>query len=234
MKAKMVLNSFFFISLNKLSLCVFDGIENEIFKSEILISEKNKNENLDNFHEKFFGDNILKVEKKINNFINEIDLVIHDTNFLQIQVSIKKDGKGDKINKHDLNRMLFDLKQQINENNPDKSITYIKINNFLIDKKISSTLDDNFECDELCLQIDFICLSNKIIEEYSKKIEKYQIRIDRIFSAEYLNKNYKNKGESECQVAARLKYDNDENEVHIIKKISKKQPFFERFFRFFN
>ena len=234
MKAKMVLNSFFFISLNKLSLCVFDGIENEIFKSEILISEKNKNENLDYFHEKFFGDNILKVEKKINNFINEIDLVIHDSNFLQIQVSIKKDGKGDKINKHDLNRMLFDLKQQIKENNPDKSITYIKINNFLIDKRIFSTLDDNFECDELCLQIDFICLSNKIIEEYSKKIEKYQIRIDKIFSAEYLNKNYKNKGESECQIAARLKYDNDENEVHIIKKTSKKIPFFERFFRFFN
>ncbi len=234
MKAKMVLNSFFFISLNKLSLCVFDGIENEIFKSEILISEKNKNENLDNFHERFFGDNILKVEKKINNFINEIDLIIHDSNFLQIQVSIKKDGKGDKINKHDLNRMLFDLKQQIKENNPDKSITYIKINNFLVDKKIFSTLDDDFECDELCLQIDFICLSNKIIEEYSKKIEKYQIRIDKIFSAEYLNKNYKNKGESECQIAARLKYDNDENEVHIIKKTSKKIPFFERFFRFFN
>ena len=234
MKAKMVLNSFFFIGLNKLSLCVFDGIENEIFKSEILITEKIKNENLDNFHEKFFGDNILKVEKKIHNFINEIDLVIHDSNFLQIQISIKKDGKGDKINKHDLNRMLFDLKQQIKENNPDKSITYIKINNFLIDKKIFSTLDDNFECDELCLQIDFICLSNKIIKEYSKKIEKYQIRIGKIFSAEYLNKNYKNKGKSECQIAARLKYDSDENEVHIIKKTSKKQPFFERFFRFFN
>ena len=42
MKAKMFLNSFFFIGLNKLSLCVFDGIENEIFKSEILITEKIK------------------------------------------------------------------------------------------------------------------------------------------------------------------------------------------------
>ena len=93
MKAKMVLNSFFFIGLNKLSLCVFDGIENEIFKSEILITEKIKNENLDNFHEKFFGDNILKVEKKINNFINEIDLVIHDSNFLQIQGFNKKRWK---------------------------------------------------------------------------------------------------------------------------------------------
>ena len=234
MKAKYFFDAFFFIGLNKLSLCVFDGIENEIFKSEILITEKIKNENLDNFHEKFFGDNILKVEKKINNFINEINLVIHDSNFLQIQASIKKDGKGDKINKHELNRMLFDLKQQIKENNQDKSITYIKINNFRIDKKIFSTLDDNFECDELCLQIDFICLSNKIIEEYSKKLEKYQIRIDRVFSAEYLNKNYKNEGESECQIAARLKYGNDENEVHIIEKTSKKQGFFERFFWFFN
>ena len=68
-------------------------------------------------------------------------------------------------------------------------------------------------------------MSNKIIEEYSKKIEKYQISVDRIFSAEYLNKNYKNEGESECQIAARLKYENDENEVHIIKKTSKKQLF---------
>ena len=234
MKAKYFFNAFFFIGLNKLSLCVFDGIEKEIFKSEILITEKIRNENLDDFHVKFFGDNILKVEKKINNFINEINLVIHDSNFLQIQASIKKDGKGDKINKNELNRMLFDLKQQIKENNPDKSITYIKINNFRIDKKIFSTLDDEFECDELCLQVDFICLSNRIIEEYSKKIEKYQIKIDRIFSAEYISKNYKNEGESECQIAARLKYENDENEVHIIKKTSKKMPFFERFFRFFS
>ena len=199
-----------------------------------MITEKIRNENLDNFYEKFFGDNILKVEKKINNFINEVSLVIHDSNFLQIQASIKKDGKGDKINKHELNRMLFDLKQQIKENNQDKSITYIKINNFRIDNKIFSDLDDGFECDELCLQIDFICLSNKIIEEYSKKLEKYQIRIDRVFSAEYLNKNYKNEGESECQIAARLKYGDDENEVRIIEKTSKKQGFFERFFWFFN
>tara|TARA_Y100000816_G_scaffold284751_1_gene263460 strand:- start:747 stop:1451 length:705 start_codon:yes stop_codon:yes gene_type:complete len=234
MKAKYFFDAFFFIGLNKLSLCVFDGIENEIFKSEILITEKIRNENLENFCEKFFGDNILKVEKRINNFINEVSLVIHDSNFLQIQASIKKDGKGDKINKHELNRMLFDLKQQIKENNQDKSITYIKINNFRVDKKIFSVLDDDFECDELCLQIDFICLSNKIIEEYSKKLEKYQIRIDRVFSAEYLSKNYKNEGESECQIAARLKYGDDENEVRIIEKTSQKQGFFERFFWFFN
>ena len=40
--------------------------------------------------------------------------------------------------------------------------------------------------------------------------------------------------EDECTAAARLKYENDENEVHLIKKISKKQGFFEKFFKFFN
>tara|TARA_B100000242_G_C42963158_1_gene446762 strand:- start:160 stop:864 length:705 start_codon:yes stop_codon:yes gene_type:complete len=234
MKAKLIFNPLFFIGSNKLSLSVFDDIGNKIFEKETLITENTKNENKNNFHEKFFGENILKLEKKINRFINEIDLIIYDLNFLLIQASIKKAGKGDKINKEDLNRMIFDLKQQIKENNPDKSITYIKINNFRIDKKIFLTLDDDFECDELCLQIDFVCLSNKAIKEYSKKIEKYQIKIDRIFSAEYLNMYYKNKGENECEIAAKLKYENDENEVHIIKKTPKKLGFFERFFKFFN
>ena len=61
MKAKYFFNAFFFIGSNKLSLSVFDGIDNEIFKSEILITEKIRNENLDDFHEKFLGANILKL-----------------------------------------------------------------------------------------------------------------------------------------------------------------------------
>ena len=35
-------------------------------------------------------------------------------------------------------------------------------------------------------------------------------------------------------IAARLKYDRDENEVHLIKKNTENTGFFERFFKFFN
>ena len=90
MKAKLIFNPFFFIGSNKLSLSVFDDIGNKIFEEETLITENTKNENKNNFHEKFFGENILKLEKKINRFINEIDLIIYDLNFLLIQASIKK------------------------------------------------------------------------------------------------------------------------------------------------
>ena len=216
MSSNLHLNTFFFVGADRLSLCVFDGIKNKIFEKRIMINKDIKKKELDQLYDEFLRVNILKVEKKIHKFINEINLIIDDSNFLLIQASIKKDGRGDKIN------------------NPDNTITYIKINNFMLNKKMFFTLEDNFECDELCLDIDFVCLPNYIIKEYSNKIKKYQIRIDQIFAAGYLSKNYNKDGEDLSQTAARLKYQNDENEVHIIKKIREKQGFFERFFRFFN
>ena len=129
--------------------------------------------------------------------------------------------------------MLFDLKQQIKENNIDKTITYMKINNFLLDKKKYLSFEDNFDFTELCLQIDFVCLSNKVIDNFSKIIKKYQISIDKIFSAKYLKDYSAITGENELQTAVRLKYEKDENEVHLIKKTVENLGFFERFFKFF-
>ena len=162
MSSNLHLNTFFFVGADRLSLCVFDGIKNKIFEKRIMINKDIKKKELDQLYDEFLRVNILKVEKKIHKFINEINLIIDDSNFLLIQASIKKDGRGDKINKADLNHVLLDLKQQIKENNPDNTITYIKINNFMLNKKMFFTLEDNFECDELCLDIDFVCLPNYI------------------------------------------------------------------------
>ncbi len=72
-----------------------------------------------------------------------------------------------------------------------------------------------------------------IYDNFSKKTNRYQVRIDKIFSAEYLREYYNDRSENECKMAARLKYENDENEVHLIKKNHGKIGFFERFFKFF-
>ena len=233
MSSKTSIETFFYIGLDKLSLYVFEGIDKNIFTKELSINPIEENQNIDILIDDFLGKNIIQVEKKINRFINELNLIISDQNFILIQASIKKNGKGDKLGKKDLNYMLLDLKQQIKENNLNKSITHMRIDNFQIDKIKYLTIDDYFECNELCLQIDFVCLPNEIIDNFSKKINRYQVRIDKIFSAEYLRKYYNNRSENECKMAARLKYENDENEVHLIKKNYGKIGFFERFFRFF-
>tara|TARA_A100001011_G_scaffold253264_1_gene261543 strand:- start:961 stop:1647 length:687 start_codon:yes stop_codon:yes gene_type:complete len=228
------METFFYIGLDKLSLSVFEDIDKKIFEKETLIQKNTDGKNSDDLLDKFLEENVIKVEKKFGKFINEINLIIFDPNFVSIQASIKKHGKGDKIDNTDLNRMLFELKQEIKENNIDKTITYMRIDNFILDKKKYLTLQDDFVCNELCLQLDFICLSNKVIDDLSKKIKRYQISIGKIFSEEYLNKYCIQDGEDECQAAAKLKYGNDENEVHLIKKTTINSGFFESFFRFFN
>jgi len=234
MSSEVLTETFLYIGPDKISLCIFEGIDKKIFEKDILITDFSEKENLDYLIDKFFEENIIKIEKKINKFINDINLIIFDPNFVLIQASIKKNTTGKKINKKDLSHMLFDLKQKIKENNNDKKIIQMRINSFILDKKEYLTLDDNFECGELCLQVDFICLSNKIIQELSEKMKKYQISIDRIFSAKYLKDHYSKYENNDCKNAARLKYENDENEVFLIKKRTAKRGFFERFFSFFN
>ena len=120
MNSDLYLKTFFSIGADNLSLCVFDGIKNKIFEKKTLIKKNIEKKKLDELYEQFLGANILKVEKKIHKFIFEINLIIDGSNFLLIQASIKKDGNGDKINKADLNHILFDLKQQL------KKITLIR------------------------------------------------------------------------------------------------------------
>ena len=74
----------------------------------------------------------------------------------------------------------------------------------------------------------------EVIDNFSKIIKKYQISIDKIFSAKYLKDYSAITGENELQTAVRLKYEKDENEVHLIKKTVENLGFFERFFKFFN
>ena len=232
MSNKSTIDTFFFIGSEKLSLILFEDKNKKIFEKELLIDEDIKKKDLDILIDKFFGENIIKIEKEINRFINEINLIIF-SNFLSIEALIKKKKTRDRIDMRDLNHMLFDLKQQIKENNIDKSIIHMRIKSFLLDKKKHLILENKFECSELCLQINFICLSNFIIKKLSKKINKYQISINKIYSEEYL-KEYSHNNENVYQTATRLKYMKDENEVHLIKKTVANQGFFERFFRFFN
>ena len=135
MSSETKIETFFYIGLDKLSLFVFEGINKKIFEEELLINKDIENQDIDILIDEFFGSNIIKVEKKISRFINEVNLITF-SNFLSIEASIKKKRTGDRINKKDLNYMLLDLKQQIKENNVDKTITHMRINNFLILKGI--------------------------------------------------------------------------------------------------
>ena len=96
MSSKTSIETFFYIGLDKLSLYVFEGINKNIFTKELLINPKEENHNIDVLIDNFLGKNIIQVEKKIDRFINELNPIISHQNFILIQASIKKNGKGDR------------------------------------------------------------------------------------------------------------------------------------------
>ena len=97
-----------------------------------------------------------------------------------------------------------------------------------------NSLPDKQNIDDLVIQLNFICLDNKIIEKFEKIFLKYQISLSKILCYNYLQKLNNFSSENIIEIANQTIDGNNINEVLIIKKTSKKQGFFEKFFNFFN
>ena len=64
MNSSLHLKTFFSIGVDKLSLCVFDGIKDKIFEKKISVNRNIEKKELDELYEDFLRVNILKAEKK--------------------------------------------------------------------------------------------------------------------------------------------------------------------------
>ena len=82
--------TFFCVGPDRLSLSVFEDADKKIFEKQLLIDDKLKKQDFEILIDKFFGENIKIIEKKTGRFINEINLISYDLNFVLIQASIKK------------------------------------------------------------------------------------------------------------------------------------------------
>jgi len=184
--------------------------------------------------EKFLELNIFEIEKKLDNFINQIFLIIESDSFHTVNISTKKNNLKKKVSKKDIAYMLTDIKREIIKNNPESSIIHVIIKSFIYDDKSSSSLNDNEICDNFCLNIDFICLKKNFLDKFSSSFKKYQITIDRVIDGNYVKKFLTTYGGLEvCQFAQKIQKGFNANEVQFAPRIKEKKGFFEKFFNFF-
>ncbi len=215
-----------------------------IYVAEILTNEKiyfEKFEIEENFTElkfskldEFLNFNIFKIEKKLNNFIKDMYVILDSNEFHSIKLSIKKNNNGNLINSETLIHPLNDLKNLCQSNLQNKKIIHFLIEKYLIDNKFYTTLPENVNCNIFSLDTEFICLSKNLIENIEKILKKYHISINQILSASYLEKFKDNTDNNIFTTASRIISGHNNNEVLLIGKINKKQGFFEKFFNFFN
>ena len=225
--------TYLYLSNNEFKIFLFDkkNLKN-LFQDSIII--KNNSDFLD-FTEltNFLNINIYKIEKLIGNFVKNIFLIIDNNNNLVINLGNKKRLEN-RINKESLKNNLIKLKNLINENYKDQTIMHIFLNNQLVYDDNETLLIENEDTNYQYLEVSFITLSNHLIVNLSRILQKYQIKISNYIDGDYV-KNFFKDEEIELSLAShKLINGCNDNEVVIVPKSSENKGFFERFFYLFS
>ena len=224
--------TFLFISKNKYQIFVYDKDNlKSIYNKEIKINDGIELDNLSNF----LDENIYKIEKKINNFIRNIILIIEDDKVLELSISIKKKYYEKHIDQKYLENSLVELKEVFKENYQDQIIMHMIIvnndkneNNF----QLNNVNNNNNDC--LFLEVNFISVPNNLTFYFDKLLENHQIKISRYMSFNYI-KSYFDKDKIDLSMMAnKLNNGLNINEVQLVSKSIKNRGFFEKFFQLFS
>lgn len=225
--------TYLYLSNNKFKIFLFDkkNIKN-LFQESIIIEN---NFNFIEFTEltKFLDKNIFKIEKLIGTFIKNIFLIVENKNNLIIKLCNKKKIENN-VKKESLKNNLIILKNLINENYKNQTIMHILLNNQLIYDDNVTSLIDNEDTNPQYLEVSFIILSNDLIINLNKVMQKFQIKISKFIDGKYV-KNYFKDDELELSLAThKLINGFNDNEIVIVPKNAENVGFFERFFNFFS
>ena len=183
--------------------------------------------------DEFLKKNVFEIEKKIENFLNNIFLILDYKIFFPVKISIKKNFGGKSITTENLNYLLNDTKKDCYKTFLEKKIIHIILDRYLVDEKSFSNLPSDVTCNFLSLDISFFCLSNKEIKNFEEILKKYQIIITKILSADYVRSLFNQNNHDLILMANLVKDGYNKNEVEMLEKKAQKLGFFERFFHLF-
>ena len=233
MSKDLELETYLSISPQKLGIYLFDiNNQKNLYKEELIINE-NMNYNGNELLKNFLDDNIFKLEKLIGNFIENIILIIKNEKIFNLQIGIKKKNYNSFINIKNLKNHLIEAKDLFKENYQNEKIMHIIINKYFIDGKNYHSINNNLECEQLGLEIQFISISNSFINDLDKILENYQIKIIKYLDENYI-RNFFKENIDISEMTYKILNGYNENEVMIIPRNHKKIGFFERFFQLFS
>jgi len=223
---------FLLISLDQINFVVLSEDRKILLEKKSLVNDFTVNQNFKTLEE-FLHQNIFDLEKKINNYIKEIDLIINYDDFLTLNVSTIHNFN---INDQLINNSNFfvNIKDNVINNMHDYDLVHMLINKFIIDGIEHSTIPKKNDYDKIFLEIRFVCLKKYISQSLKKIFSKYEISIKNISCYEYV-KNFKNSDTDNIfDLSDKLRNGLNQKEILLIDKSHKRLGFFERFFNFFS
>ena len=225
---------YLFLSKNKFQVCVFDKKkQNNLYSHELKVDHEFNFQETNDLS-KFLDKNIYKIERLTGNFIKNIILIIDYDKNLNVKISTKKKNYENFIKKKNLDNILIELKDLFRQYYQDQRIMHMIIDNYVVNGKKYSSLEIPQNIHQLCIEANFISISNDLILVLEKLMEKYQIKISHYMCGNYI-KNYLNEDNNELSlIAYKLKNGMNKNEVILVPKNIENSGFFEKFFQLFS
>ena len=135
---------------------------------------------------------IASFEKEMNEYINNVNLMIDSQKMISIGISISKKLDGSNLRQNNVQFLIQEAKQQILKYYTNYNIIHIIINNYKIDGVDYFHLPDNIKCNSISLDMLFICIPNDVVLFYKKIFLKSNILINQIICSSYVKSiNYK-------------------------------------------
>ena len=132
------------------------------------------------------------LEKKNNEYIDDINLMIDSPKALSIGLSVSKKIDGPKLNQEDVQFLIQEAKQQVSKYYSNQKIVHIIINNYKINDVEYDYLPKDIKCNFISLDVLFICLPYDVIEYYKNFFHKFHISIKQVTCSSYAKTtNYK-------------------------------------------
>ena len=187
--SKKNLNVFIDFGSSKVRLGIYD----KEFSKNIISLEKEciSNFDLKNFDIKnsneTIKDLIKSAEKKINNHITNINLMIDTPDMFSLDISIKKSSDNKSQLKNDVKSLLNEAKGLVQKNYFDKKIIHMIIKKFIFDdEEYFEIPDKEINYNSLILELKFICFDNQIWKNLQESFNRNYLNIDSLYCSSYV------------------------------------------------
>ena len=187
-----------------------------------------------NLLDEFLEKHIFSIEKVAGSFVNKINLIIQNKTILNLDLSVKKKNYSQNISDVFLKNILTDVKDLFKESYREYKLIHMLINKYIVNEESYTSLKNETNSDEICLEIKLISISNLIVFEIENILKKYQIQVINYFDKEYLKDFFKDEQLEISHMANKILNGINNNEVLLTSKNTKKLGFFEKFFQLFS
>ena len=225
----------FFIFINEEQV-IFSCLnkENEISYTKKYSFINKVSKNLFSELENFFNNNLIEIEKNLNDFVKKLYVIIDLKNNFSSSLSMNYNLKSENFDKQNISDLLGNLKYQFNKYNDEYKIVHMVINKLFVNGEDQEALPMNTLFENVILEVKFECLKNEIVNNIRKILSNYQISAEKFLLANYLRDYNQDQTDNIVFSASKIINGETKNEVLSIRKKPNKTGLFEKFFNFFS